>query len=314
MEGIILVVKKIGEIDPQKLENADLLNFIISLCSLFVAALSLIISLILLGYSIYQFFLKAGYKFHGAFAISSSVWSKQSYISEIILENSKDKVAVISSVYVRLGSNIYVELIDYADSPKIVGPFETLKIVLRQGVSGYIASSYKVDVGKLLADRKVKREIFIATPKGIVKVKKYKRVWNVYIESLRNSFIVPVKPVRKYYSGKEYSDALQYVVVDENNGGDPVEIFLYRKCSYKIGELTINTDDFAMASDLEMFLTENASASGLKVKSVGYNYRDYEFYEHREIDRLGFFWTHVVGNLYTRISGLVFRFKSFRKR
>jgi len=313
MESIISIFRKIGEIDPQKLEDADLLNSVVSLSSLSVAALSLIISLILLVYSVYQYFLKSGDKFCGAFAVSSSVWSKQSYISEIILENSKDKVSVIGCIYLRVGSNIYLELVDYAESPRIVGPFETVKIVLREGVSGYISSSYKVNIGEMLRDRKIKKTLLIATPKGIFKVKKYKRIWNVYVESLRNNFIIPVRPVRKYHNGSEFSDALQYVV-EGSDGDKPVETLLYRECSHEVGGLTIRTDDFATAADLEMFLIENLGTRNLRVKSVGYSFQDFESYKDKEIFRLGFFWTNIFGKFYTKFSSLLFRLKNSRRR
>ncbi|MBF8775617.1 hypothetical protein [Pseudomonas fulva] len=313
MENIISILRKIGEIDPQKLEDADLLNFVVSLSSFLVAALSLVISLILLVYTVYQYFLKSGDKFYGAFAVSSSVWSKQSYISEIILENSKDKVSVIGTIYLRIGNNIYLELVDYADSPRLVGPFETVKLTLREGVSGYISSSYKVDIGEMLRDRKIKKTLMIATPKGVFKVKKYKRIWNVYVESLRNHFIIPVRPVRKYHNGSEFSDALQYVV-ECSDGDKNFETLLYRECSHEVGGFTVRTDDFATAADLEKFLIENLGARNLRVKSVGYSFHDFESYKNKEVFRLGFWGTNVVGKIYTKFLSVIFRLKNSRRR
>jgi len=122
MQNLNDILVKLLEIEPSKLGGADLLNLLISLSSLAVAVLSFAVAMIALIYTGYQFVLKKGTKFYGVFTTSSSVWSKQKYISEIIIENKKDKAAAISYIYLRIGSNIYLELVSY-DSPRIVAPF-----------------------------------------------------------------------------------------------------------------------------------------------------------------------------------------------
>lgn len=307
---------KINGIDVNSLSNTEVLNFLISISSLLVAIFSFIVAMIVLGYTGYQVFLKWGSKFYGIFSISSSVWSQQSYIGEIIIENKKDKATAITYIYLRVGSNIYLELVDYSESPRIVAPFETIKIQLREGVSGYISSTFKVDIGHLLSDRKVTKCLMVATPQGLLKVKKYKKFWNVYVESLRNNFIIPVRPVRKYYKGKEYSDGLQFVVTDKNSESQSTEHFLYRKNSYLINEVSVKTDDFLNAEDLQKFLMASISPvdNDLTVERVDYNYSDFDDYEKVDIDHIGFFGTHVIGKLYTKISRWKFRMKNKIKK
>lgn len=314
MEALEILYAKLTTSDFKNLEDADILNIVLASSSLSVALLSLAISFILLVYAAYQYFLKSGENFHGIFAVSSSVWSNQRYVSELVIENCKDKSAVISTIYLRVGGNIFVELIDYFDSPKILGPFETIKITLNEGVSGYISSGYKVNISNLLADRKVRKTLMVATPKKIYKVKEYKSFWNVYFESLRNHLITPVRPVRKYYEGTEYSDALQFVIIDSKADDLDRKIFLYRGRQRLVRGLKIEVDNFSSATELNEYLLKNIDVEGLSVEVVGHNFGDYENYRSVEIRCYGFFFTSVAGRIYTKLCSLIFRFKNRRFR
>jgi len=267
--------------------------------------------MIALIYTGYQFVLKKGTKFYGVFTTSSSVWSKQKYISEIIIENKKDKAAAISYIYLRIGSNIYLELVSY-DSPRIVAPFETIKIEIREGVSGYISSTFKIDLNVMLGDRNVRKSLMVVTPQGISKVKNYKKFWNIYFESLQNNFIIPVRPVRKYYKGKEYSDNLLFIVIDNSNEKSPEEFFLFRGNIYTIKNTTIKVDDSLSVSDLKELLgcVTDSATNTLTVECASYTYGDYESYEPVDIFHSGIIGTHVIGKAYTKLSRFTFRLKS----
>lgn len=310
MEILSIIYAQITTLDLRNLKNSDILNFVISLSSLSVALLSLVISLVLLGYTVYQYLLKRGEKFYGIFAVSNSVWSNQRYVSDVIIENYKDKSAIISTVYLKLGGNIFIELVDYSDSPKILGPFETLKIALNEGVSGYISSTFKVDLDPLLADRKVKKSLIVATPKKIYVVKKYKKFWNVYFESLRNHLITPVRPVRKYYAGAEYSDALQFIITDATAGGGAEKIFLYSGHRCAVRGLEIKVDDFSSADELKKHLADKINIEGLIVEVVSYNFGDYKSYDQADIVCHGLFFTSIFGRIHTKLSNYIFKLKN----
>lgn len=300
---------KIAEIDTSKITDIEALNLLISTSSLAISAASFFIAAIVLFYAAYQFILKRGSKFHGTFTTSSSVWSDQRYVSEIIIENTKDKATALSTIYLRIGRNIYLELIDYSDSPRIIAPFETIKIGLQEGVSGYISSTYKVTLDSMLADHKISKALIIATPQGISKVKNYKTFWNVYIESLKNNFIIPVHPVKKYHDGKYYSDKLQYIVCITNNNGQREEYLLYRENSHSICGTDIKTNDYSNTAELKSFLTKTTT-DHISVKQASYSYSEYEKYQELKISHHGFFTTHVIGALYTKFHNLAFHIKN----
>lgn len=310
------IIIKITEMDVSRLSNTEVLNLLISISSLAVAVFSFGVSMIALVYAGYQFYLKIGTSFYGVYSLTHSSSGRQRYISEVIIENRKDKAVAVSFIYLRIRSNIYLELVDYESSPRIVAPFETIKIDLQEGVSGYIASTYKVDLDAFLADRNVKKSLMVATPQGLSKVKRYKKFWNVYIESLRNHFIVPVRPVKKFYAGKEYSDSLQFVVLEENNEGKVKEYFLYRRMTYSINGVSVPVDEFKSAEEMEVFLriTAQAYAEPLKVRCVGYTYSDFEKYEEVEIPHGGFWMTHVVGKFYTWLHGWSLAIRNKRRK
>ena len=124
-------------------------------------------------------------------------------------------------------------------------------------------------------------------------------------------------PVRKHYKGKEYSDALQFVVTDKGANGIPEDHFLFRENTYSINGRLVKVNDFSDASELEEFLTSETVSSAITVERVCYTYGDYESYKKVDIRHSGFVGTHVVGKLYTKLSSVTFRVKSklktFRK-
>lgn len=314
MDGLKALLNKIDKADISKMSDSEALNLLMSITSLAIAILSLAIAVVVLFYAAYQFFSKRGSRFCGMFSIAGSVWSSQRYVGEVILENTKDKSVAINTIYLVVGRNIYVELMDYSDSPRIIAPFETIKLSFIEGVSGYIASTFKVTLDSMLANNKIRKSLVISTPQGLSKVKSYKTFWNVYFESLKNYFIVPVRPVKKYHNGKYYSDALQFIVTCTRDGQQVEEHRLYRGATYEIEGISVMVDQFASAADLKAFFSASDNSSNiLTVERAGYDFNDYEKYEDAEIEHYGFFGTYVLGPILTKLDSLKFRLKNKKK-
>ncbi len=309
------MLSKISNTDILNMSDNEVFNLFISISSLAIAIISLTIALLVLFYTTYQFVLKRGSRFYGMFTISSSVWSCQHYVSNVVIENTKDKAAAISTIYLRIGRNIYLELADYSSSPRILAPFETIKINFEEGVSGYITSTYKVDIDSILSDHNTPKNLIIATPQGISKVKKYKSHWNVYVESLKNHHIIPVHPVKKYHDGKNYSDALQFVVNITDFEDQLSKHYIYRNRTYLICGTELKTNDFSNAEDLKKYLIKKEKThKTLTVDQVEYSYHDYNRYPKIKISQYGFFKTHIIGSISTKLSHLVFQYKTKNKK
>lgn len=107
MQLVIDLFGKIANIDVDALSNSDALNLLISASSFFVSALSLVVAAIALIYAAIQYVLKSGESFRGMYSTASSVWSKQMYVSEVVIENTKDKSIAISYIYLRI-EKIYI--------------------------------------------------------------------------------------------------------------------------------------------------------------------------------------------------------------
>lgn len=149
----------------------------------------------------------------------------------------------------------------------------------------------------------------VVTPNGISKVKGYKGFWNVHFESLRNRFIIPVYPVKKYYSGKEYSDSLQFVVVNELGE----EKFLHRNSVFSTDRVSVRVNDFDSSDELRDILVgaSDGGNASYRVVKVGYTYHDFQSYPNAEIPVHGYFATIVFGNIYTFFERLKFRLNRF---
>lgn len=314
MELLDVFFDKLRAININEMGDGELIGLLISSLSFIVALFSTLVALIVLFYAAYQYWLKRGLGFRGLFVISQSDWSAQAYVGEVIVENTKDKAVAISGIYLRIDRNIFLELTDYSDSPRIISPFETIKISFNEGVSGYIASTNRVDVGSLLLERKIPKSLMVSTPQGITVVKKYKAYWNVYFESLRNNFIIPVRAVRKWRNGKPYSDKLKFVVKECRSVGQVREHYLYSGHWYSIKGLSINPDDFETASDLEIYLgVPISSVVTFSVEEVPYEYPDFKKYPEVQLPHHGFFATYVRGKLYTSFHRWSLKLKRSRR-
>lgn len=314
METLKEILARLSKADILNLTDSEALNLLVSLTSLTVATLSLIITLIVLFYAACQFISKRGSKFRGAFSISSSMWSPQRYVGEVLLENTKDKVVAISVIYLRINKNIYLELINYSDSPRIISPFETIKLNFNEGVSGYTSSCFKINLDPLLADNKIPKMLVVSTPQGLSKVKAYKTLWDVYFESLKNFFITPVHPVKKHHKGENFSDNLKFIVSSSMHGKQVAEYRLFRGNTYEIEGVPVSADSYSSAKELELYLHENnKSLKTLAVMSATYTDKEYDTYKNIEIDHYGFLGTYITGPLITKFYNLHLRLKRKRR-
>ena len=86
-------------------DNVSLVGLIVAIASLAIAAIGLIISIIVLVLTFKTWKLKCGISVLGWYGITSSIESNTPYVSEIKLQNTKDKELAISNIYIHFGEN-----------------------------------------------------------------------------------------------------------------------------------------------------------------------------------------------------------------
>lgn len=142
---------------------------------------------------------KSGAFVRGSFTPCSSRDCKDEFITQVTLENLKDRSVTIFGIYLRIGYNIYVEIEEFRDAPLILKPFETY-VKSFGPIEFYASSSRKISInGLLYGNRKIKKHLFLSTSDGKYKVRSPSWGWNPISDSFLNYFTAVLKPVRSMH-------------------------------------------------------------------------------------------------------------------
>ena len=135
----------------------------IAIFSLTLAVASSVIAIFVLVYSIRSDQRKAGIDIRYQYAISSSISSKEDWLSELTLENTKDRSAVIYKIYFEIGYGLYIEIEDFSDNPLVLDAYGVFQ---RQYDPVEFYSCGLVRVTGVLGNRGVRHRIVLFTSQG----------------------------------------------------------------------------------------------------------------------------------------------------
>ena len=96
---------------------------------------------------------KAGIQIQGSWAVTSSISCDDDYISNLVIENQKDRAITIFSIYLKIGHNYYVQLEDFEDKPLVLKAYESYHKDFDPLVF-YEVSMTRVKIDELLKDKK----------------------------------------------------------------------------------------------------------------------------------------------------------------
>jgi len=199
--------------------------------TLLIALFSLFISIIALIYTIRAFFLKKGNKVRGWIGFASSIYSNDMYPSTITLENLKDKALVIFNIYLKLGHSYYITIEDFKDNPLIIQPF----CVFQKEYDPIIMYSVNMDrikLDKLLTNKSIKRDLFLSTTDGKIKVLKKIRIWNPIGIFFKNYSTAIIQINRITYNNISYGENIHYLTELSFDDGKK-QVIALRKEDYK---------------------------------------------------------------------------------
>lgn len=68
---------------------------------------------------------KAGTLVRGSFSVASSVYCDDPYVSSLVIENLKDRAVTIFEIYLKVGSNCYIQVENFDSKPLVLRAYET---------------------------------------------------------------------------------------------------------------------------------------------------------------------------------------------
>ena len=176
------------------------INFYQNIMSNIFSIFALLISISALYFTIKVFLLKSGQKFRCSFSTASSIDSESSFFNDIIIENLKDRAAIIYKIYIKLGQNIYLLIEDFSEAPLLLKPFEVY-YKKYDPILFYSLGAELANIDKSINDKNVKRRIILTTSNGKYSVKPNSKQWDPIIPFFKNHFtaIIPKCPLEPLY-------------------------------------------------------------------------------------------------------------------
>lgn len=279
-----------------------------NIISLLVAIIALLISIIVLYFTIKVFILKSGQKFRCDIGITSSIDCSDRYISNITLENLKDRAAIIFSIYVRYGLNNYLLIEDFSNSPLILKPFEAY-YKKYDPILFYSLGTTIANINSLIDNKKVKNRIILSTTNGKYIVKHNTKQWDPIIPFFKNYYTAIIKPIRLEFKDKNYGDNVKYLVILTHKKEKEQVISLY-KDDYRhkrFSKFQITKESLESKKKLETFLEKQKKEGNLsfeEIEMINYseevdNIRSKYDKETREVELLNFFNYKILGKILT---------------
>ncbi len=287
---------------------------------------SMLIAMIAIWIAYKNYLRKGGLDIRGAYSVTASVESSEKYISEILIENAKDRSVTIFAIYLQIGRSHYLQLIDFESSPLILRAFESFKKEFGP-VECYSNNLSRYRVNRMLADKKVKKRLVCSTSSGRYVVPRVIPKWTPFVASLSNALVRGIYPSRTEFEGRAVGDQIDYLVKLTSEGGENPRVVLLQKSSYRyqIFEGVQLTPESLMTSDaLSLFLEEerrNGAFGDLRIEiaDVGawrsFKHSQFGLFDRDAIElRQPSMWEfYVLGTFYARWRKLKAR-KAFAKK
>jgi hypothetical protein len=288
-----------------------------------ISIVAITVSLIALSFVVKNYLRKSGTHVRGQFSVCSSSSCDDKYVSNIALENAKDRPVVIFKIFLLVGRNYYVELENFEDNPLILKPYEAYTNQF-DPVDFYSVSMRRIRLDKLFDSKKVKSNIILSTSEGKYVVKDWINRWDPISDFFDNHMTALIHPMRSTYKNKCFGSRAKYILDIKTADGSEEVIAIYPRdfetCKFNGFQLTI--DCLETKESLETFLLEKAIDGSFKCND--FIVQDIEAWRNKrysdnydeviEAEYVNWFMYNVVGKVYSKLSDIKLSFQNWRLR
>ena len=281
---------------------------------------SIVISLTILFVAYLNYRRKSGVYVRGSYSMASSKHCDDRYVSEVILENQKDRIIILFGVYLQIGHAYLIEIEDFEENPFHLKPYGSF----HKGygpIEHYDVSLYKVDFNELLEEKKVRKRLVLSTSEGKYVVRKPIRRWHPIADFFRNHLAAVARPVQSKYKETYLGSRIKYVVEFSTQDGKE-EIVPIHPDDYgikKFRSFSLTKESLQSRDALDSFLQDLLNRGVINCSSVVVHDVD-EWRNRRERESLprksvkarhyNAFMFFVIGPIYTWYSNWKLRLKN----
>jgi hypothetical protein len=199
----------------------------------------------------------------------SSIDCEDKYIGSVIVENLKDRAAIIFKIYIKFGLNNYLLVEDFSNSPLILKPFEVYYKEY-EPILFYSLGSRLTKIDKLIDNKKVKRKVLLTTSNGKYTVKPDTKQWDPLIPFFKNHSTALIDPIRYNFKDKNYGSNVKFLIEVTNEKGEEYVISLY-KDDYRhkrFLKFQLTKESIETKETLKKFLEKQKKAGNFKYKKI----------------------------------------------
>ena len=169
--------------------------------------ITLIIAIITFLITLYLFGLKYGIKFKATLSTASNSDSDVPFFSQITILNLKDKVVLITAIYVKI-NNVYVMIKDYKEKPLLLNGLSAVNIDTHP-VEFYTSGMDKINTKEIFSFN-YKKKVVIYTTSGKAEVEPSSL--SNHSQEFEKPFIEKIFPVKLFFHENISGSEIKYVL------------------------------------------------------------------------------------------------------
>ena len=186
--------------------------------ALYIALASFALAALAIVFSIRGDRRKSGIDIRADFSVTSSVWSTERWVSEVRLENLKDRPVSIYKIYLEVGHGLHIEVEDFAKKPLSLDAYGVYQ-QMYEPVEFYSHGVRRVT--GFLNDKKTRHRMVLTTSEGRHYPKRGTKTFDdPFLDTiLKNITTGVVHPERLPYKGHVYGSEAKFVVTFSDADG-----------------------------------------------------------------------------------------------
>jgi hypothetical protein len=235
----------------------------------FLPYFAIFLSTTALMISFQSFRRKSGISIRGSFLLSNSHEASQVYVSQVVLENLKDRSSVIYEILLQIGHNFYMSVKDFKNEPLVIRPYEVWTTEFGP-VEFYGSNLVRYDINTIIQRTDVRKRLVLATSEGKIVVKRRTRYWRPLSEVLRNFYTNILIPVQlndgDVFFGDRVKYSLEFIFLDGRREVYGILPEDYDTSRFSAFQLT--KDSLKTKASFQEFMNSLVLSGQLRVKSV----------------------------------------------
>lgn len=259
----------------------------------------------------------------GQYSVCSSSYCQDKYVSSIVLENFKDRPAVIFKIFLLAGRNYYIELESFDEEPKILKPYEVYSKQY-DPVDFYSVNMRRIKLNGLIDSKDVRSQIVLSTSHGKYVVKEWITRWDPIGDFFKNHMTALIHPMRSTYKNKCFGSEAKYIVdiKTEDDREETIPIYPRDYEIRKFRKFRLTRESLKSKDSLEEYLLEQACNGALNCTDItvhdieawrNEHYSD-DYKEVIEAKHYNWFMYLIVGRLLTKLSNMRMYFLNRKHR